>query len=115
MRNKRLSYNMIGNIILFAVKDKTLSRAFRLAMVVTLAREVCGAVPVMNFAGEIFAIASQDKGLILSPNQQAMMLGAVQVAGSALASSIVEKAGRKVIFEISSQSYRKLLNSNFLG
>ncbi|CAK1540697.1 unnamed protein product [Leptosia nina] len=78
-------------------KDRTLSRAFRLAMVVTLAREVCGAVPVMNFAGEIFAIASKENGLVLSPNQQAMLLGAVQVAGSALASSIIEKAGRKFI------------------
>lgn len=71
-----------------------LFRAFRIALFVSLAREVCGAIPVLNFAGEIFAKASTT--LVLSPNQQAMMLGAVQVAGSALGTSVVEKAGRKV-------------------
>lgn len=76
--------------------DKILFRAFRIAMVIALAREVCGAVPVLNFAGEIFARASEGTGLVLTPNQQAMMLGAVQVAGSALASSVIEKTGRKV-------------------
>lgn len=65
-------------------------------MVTTLSREACGAVPVLNFAGEIFSLASSDNNLRLSPNQQAMLLGGVQVLGSALASSLVEKSGRKV-------------------
>ncbi|XP_073962427.1 facilitated trehalose transporter Tret1-like [Choristoneura fumiferana] len=64
-------------------------------MVVALSREVCGAIPVLNFAGEIFTMASGGSGLVLTANQQAMMLGLVQVAGAALASSIVEKTGRK--------------------
>ncbi|XP_063629040.1 facilitated trehalose transporter Tret1-like [Cydia splendana] len=85
-----------SNFVLKAVlSDKILFRAFRIAMVATLSREVCGAIPVLNFAGDIFNMASQGSGLQLTPNQQAMMLGAVQVAGSALASSIVEKTGRK--------------------
>lgn len=66
-------------------------------MISTLAREVCGAIPVLNFAGEIFTLASTDEGIALSPNQQAMLLGAVQVVGSIIASSLVEKCGRKVI------------------
>lgn len=65
-----------------------------------LAREVCGAVPVLNFAGDIFNLASKDTGLVLTPNQQAMLLGAVQVVGSVLASSVVEKSGRKVNIQI---------------
>ncbi|XP_034827053.1 facilitated trehalose transporter Tret1-like [Maniola hyperantus] len=84
------------------IKDNILSKAFYIALIVTLAREVCGAVPVLNFAGEIFAIASTDSSLVLSPNQQAILLGVVQVAGSMLASSIVEKAGRKPILSITS-------------
>ncbi|CAG9134068.1 unnamed protein product [Plutella xylostella] len=88
----------------FAMKaiwsDKILRRAFYIALAVTLAREVCGANPVLNFAAYIFELA--DSGLVLSPNQQAMMLGAVQVAGSALASSVVEKAGRKPLLFTSS-------------
>ncbi|XP_026494478.2 facilitated trehalose transporter Tret1-like [Vanessa tameamea] len=90
----------------FALKtmftDKILRRAFQIAMVATIAREVCGAVPVLNFAGDIFKLASHDTGLLLSPNQQAMLLGVVQVVGSALASSIVEKSGRKPLLLLSS-------------
>lgn len=65
----------------------------------TVAREICGAVPVLNFAGEIFAVASKNSNLVLTPNQQAMLLGVVQVVGSMLASIIVEKSGRKVIVQ----------------
>ncbi|XP_045495168.1 facilitated trehalose transporter Tret1-like [Colias croceus] len=78
-------------------KDKTLFQAFRIAMVLSLSREVCGAIPVLNFAGEIFAIASKENSLVLTPNQQAMLLGAIQVAGSALASCMIERTGRKFI------------------
>ncbi|XP_062530191.1 solute carrier family 2, facilitated glucose transporter member 6 [Bombyx mori] len=77
------------------VTDRLMSRAFRIALAVALAREVCGAIPVLNFAGEIFTLAAGGARPPLSPNQQAMALGAVQVAGSVLASSIVERAGRK--------------------
>lgn len=82
--------------LLFSVKDKILFKAFYIAMMVTLAREVCGAVPVLNFAAEIFSLASNNSSILLSPNQQAMVLGAVQVTGSMLASLVVDKVGRKV-------------------
>ncbi|XP_041988256.1 facilitated trehalose transporter Tret1-like [Aricia agestis] len=84
------------------VTDKLLSRAFTIAMAVTLAREVCGAIPVLNFAGEIFSSASEGSTVIFSPNQQAMVLGAVQVVGAVLASSVVEKAGRKPLLFLTS-------------
>ncbi|XP_046962512.1 facilitated trehalose transporter Tret1-like [Vanessa cardui] len=84
------------------VKDKILSKAFYIAMIVTLAREICGAVPVLNFAGEIFSFASNNSNIMLSPNQQAMLLGAVQVTGSILASLVVDKAGRKALLSITS-------------
>lgn len=80
-----------------------LCKAFRIAMVLCLAREVCGAIPVLNFAGDIFRMAAEDgAGLVLTPNQQAMMLGVVQVVGAAVASSLVEKTGRKPLLLITS-------------
>ncbi|XP_075985726.1 facilitated trehalose transporter Tret1-like [Anticarsia gemmatalis] len=82
-------------VIKAVLTDKILFRAFKIALVVALAREVCGAIPVLNFAGDIFATASKDTGLVLSPNQQAMMLGAVQVVGSVMTFGVVEKVGRK--------------------
>ncbi|XP_075985093.1 facilitated trehalose transporter Tret1-like [Anticarsia gemmatalis] len=90
----------------FALKailsDKILFRAFKIALAVALAREFCGAIPVTNYAGEIFTMASEGTGLVLTPNQQAMMLGAVQVVGSALTFGTVEKAGRKTLLFITS-------------
>ncbi|XP_053617850.1 solute carrier family 2, facilitated glucose transporter member 6-like isoform X2 [Plodia interpunctella] len=81
------------------LQDKVLFRAFRIAVLVSLAREVCGACPVLNFAGEIFSLSSEGGGLaVLSSNQQAMVLGAVQVCGAMLASSVVELTGRKPLF-----------------
>lgn len=65
-------------------------------MVLSLSREMCGTNPVINFAGEIFLKASEGSGIVLTPNQQAIALGAVQVLGASLASFPVEKAGRKV-------------------
>ncbi|CAK1543401.1 unnamed protein product [Leptosia nina] len=82
--------------------NKILFRAFRIALIVVLAREVCGAVPVLNFAGEIFTISSEGSTLLLSPNQQAILLGTVQVVGSIFASSIVEKSGRKPLIFMTS-------------
>ncbi|XP_053617844.1 facilitated trehalose transporter Tret1-like [Plodia interpunctella] len=84
------------------IQDKILFRAFRIAIIVALAREVCGAIPVLNFAGEIFSLSAEGGGGLglLTPNQQAMMLGAVQVCGAMLASSMVEIAGRKPLFVV---------------
>lgn len=61
-----------------------------------LARELCGVVPVVNFAGDIFSSAADVTGLVLSPNQQAMVLGVVQLCGATMASGIVDRCGRRV-------------------
>ncbi|XP_034825883.2 facilitated trehalose transporter Tret1-like [Maniola hyperantus] len=80
--------------------DKILFRAFQIALIVALARELCGAVPVLNFAGDIFRLASDVTGLVLRPNQQAMVLGAVQLCGATMASGIVERSGRRPLLII---------------
>ncbi|CAH0596888.1 unnamed protein product [Chrysodeixis includens] len=80
------------------LQDKILVRAFTIAMVTALAREVCGAIPVLNFAAEIFSMSSEGSGIVLTPNQQAMALGAVQVIGASIASGTVERAGRKPLY-----------------
>lgn len=82
------------------MSDKILFRAFQIALIVALARELCGAVPVQNFAADIFRMASEVTGLVLGPNQQAMVLGTVQLCGAIMASGIVEKSGRRVSVEL---------------
>ncbi|XP_045524072.1 facilitated trehalose transporter Tret1-like isoform X1 [Pieris brassicae] len=81
--------------------DRILFKAFLIALVAAVSREVCGAVPIQNFAGDIFNLASEDNSsFALSPNKQAMMLGVVQLGGSLLASNVVEKCGRKWLMVI---------------
>ncbi|CAH2252026.1 jg13850 [Pararge aegeria aegeria] len=80
--------------------DKILFRAFQIALIAALARELCGAVPVLNFAADIFRLASGVTGLMLSPNQQAMVLGTVQLCGATMASGVIERSGRRPLLII---------------
>lgn len=84
-----------GNFcFLLPVSDRSTFRAFRITMAITLARELCGCLAVLHFAAHIFSQAGG--GWVLSANQQAAVLGAVQLVGSCTASSLVERTGRKV-------------------
>ncbi|KAJ0171471.1 hypothetical protein K1T71_013021 [Dendrolimus kikuchii] len=74
--------------------DRSTFRAFKITLIITLARELCGCLAVLHFASLIFADASED-GWVLTANQQAAVLGAVQMIGSCTASTLVEKTGRK--------------------
>ncbi|XP_038218489.1 facilitated trehalose transporter Tret1-like [Zerene cesonia] len=97
-KNDEMSNN--ESLIKTILTDRILFKAFQIAMMAALAREVCGAVPVNNFAGNIFQEAASGTKLVLNPNQQAMMLGSVQCLGSILASSLVEKCGRRPLLFI---------------
>lgn len=74
--------------------DRSTFRAFRITLIITLARELCGCLAVLHFASLIFSKSSED-GWVLTANQQAAVLGAVQMVGSCTASSLVERTGRK--------------------
>ncbi|XP_059055769.1 facilitated trehalose transporter Tret1-like [Achroia grisella] len=92
-----LEQSKSGNIISQfkgLVTDRSTFRAFRITLTITLAREMCGCLTVLHFASLIFSEASQG-GWVLTANQQAAVLGVVQLIGSCTASSLVEKTGRK--------------------
>ncbi|XP_047520585.1 facilitated trehalose transporter Tret1-like isoform X2 [Pieris napi] len=101
MKEQKEDYENKEFMLKSIVTDKTLFKAFLIALVAAVSRELCGAVPIQNFAGDIFHLASEDNSsFALSPNKQAMMLGVVQLAGSLLASNVVEKCGRKWLMAI---------------
>ncbi|XP_039745521.1 solute carrier family 2, facilitated glucose transporter member 8-like [Pararge aegeria] len=77
------------------VQDKTTFKAFRIAVNVMLSQETCGYLVVLMYAGSIFEQASESISLKLSPNKQTIVVGAIQLLGSIVASCIVEKTGRK--------------------
>ncbi|CAF4874038.1 unnamed protein product [Pieris macdunnoughi] len=89
-----------SSIIKAIFADKILFKAFQIALMAAFARELCGAIPVGNFAGDIFARASDGTRVVLNPNQQAMVMGAVQTAATIVASNIVEKSGRRPLLFI---------------
>ncbi|CAH3950458.1 probable metabolite transport protein CsbC [Pieris brassicae] len=76
-------------------QDKTTFQAFRIALSVMLSQETCGYLVVLMYAGSIFDQASQSISLKLSPNKQTIVVGAIQLIGSIVASCIVEQTGRK--------------------
>lgn len=61
-----------------------------------LSQETCGYLVVLMYAGSIFEKASESISLKLSPNKQTIVVGAIQLLGSIVASCVVEKTGRKV-------------------
>ncbi|KOB73737.1 putative sugar transporter, partial [Operophtera brumata] len=76
-------------------QDKTTFKAFRISLNVMLSQETCGYLVVLMYAGSIFEQASESIHLHLSPNKQTIVVGAIQLLGSIVASCIVEKTGRK--------------------
>ncbi|KAJ8710066.1 hypothetical protein PYW07_009432 [Mythimna separata] len=77
------------------VQDKTTFKAFRISLNVMLSQETCGYLVVLMYAGSIFEQASESISLKLSPNKQTIVVGAIQLLGSIVASCIVEQTGRK--------------------
>ncbi|XP_072948030.1 solute carrier family 2, facilitated glucose transporter member 8-like [Epargyreus clarus] len=77
------------------VQDKTTFKAFRISLNVMLSQETCGYLVVLMYAGSIFEQAAESISLHLSPNKQTIVVGAIQLLGSIVASCIVEKTGRK--------------------
>ncbi|KAJ8710763.1 hypothetical protein PYW08_009278 [Mythimna loreyi] len=84
----------LSEILKTLVTDRSTFRAFRIVLIITVARELCGCLAVLHFASLIFSKASAG-GLLLTANQQAAVLGLVQFVGSCTASSLVERTGRK--------------------
>ncbi|CAH2057181.1 unnamed protein product, partial [Iphiclides podalirius] len=80
------------------ISDRSTFRAFRITLTITLARELCGCLAVLHFASLIFDEANG--GWVLSANQQAALLGVVQLIGSCTASSLVERTGRKPLLGV---------------
>ncbi|RVE46342.1 hypothetical protein evm_008965 [Chilo suppressalis] len=76
------------------INDRGTFRAFRITLMINMARELCGCVAVLHYASLIFSKASEG-GWLLTANQQTAVLGAVQLIGSFTASGLVERTGRK--------------------
>lgn len=60
--------------------------------------QFCGIFAMFNFTAMVF----QESGSTFSPNVSSIVVGAIQVIGAVLCTVLVEKAGRKLLLEVSS-------------
>ncbi|KAM3956740.1 facilitated trehalose transporter Tret1-like [Aphomia sociella] len=78
-------------------KDQATFKAFIITLIIKIAQQFDGYLIVLIYAGLVFEKASESINLNLSPNKQIMMIGAIQLIGSILATCIVERTGRKLL------------------
>lgn len=72
-------------------------RALIIGFVLSANLQFCGIFAVVSYTVNIF----QDAGSDLSPNMAAIVIGALQLAGSCASSLLIDKAGRKILLLIS--------------
>lgn len=96
--NLTFNNNLNKKFFFFPVQDKPTFKAFIITLVIKITQQFNGYLIVLIFAGYVFERASESISLQLSPNKQVILIGVVQLIGSILATSIVERTGRKVSF-----------------
>ncbi|CAB3229756.1 unnamed protein product [Arctia plantaginis] len=79
------------------LQDKPTFKAFIITLVIKITQQFNGYLIVLIYAGYVFERASESISLKLSPNKQVIMIGVVQLIGSILATSLVERTGRKFL------------------
>ncbi|CAB3249768.1 unnamed protein product [Arctia plantaginis] len=79
------------------LQAKPTFKAFIITLVIKITQQFNGYLIVLIYAGYVFERASESISLKLSPNKQVIMIGVVQLIGSILATSLVERTGRKFL------------------
>ncbi|XP_073962598.1 facilitated trehalose transporter Tret1-like [Choristoneura fumiferana] len=79
------------------LRDPITFKAFVITIVIKIAQQFDGYLIVLIYAGFVFEQASASSSMRLSANKQVMVVGAVQLVGSIVATTLVEKTGRKML------------------
>lgn len=85
----------------FSMKDlktKHARKVLAIGIVLMAMNQFCGVFAMMNFTATIF----NESGSNLSSNFSSIIVGCVQILGAVLCTFLVERAGRKILFSISS-------------
>lgn len=72
-------------------------KALFIGIVLSLFNQLCGCFAMVNYTTKIFA----DAGSTLPPSQASIIIGLVQLLANCLATILVDRAGRKVLFSLS--------------
>ncbi|XP_037039592.1 facilitated trehalose transporter Tret1-like [Bradysia coprophila] len=72
-------------------------RAFIMGVGLAILYEFCGVIAMLNYSAIIF----QETGSSMSPNMSAIVIGSIQLVGSIVTTNLVDRAGRKVLYVVS--------------
>lgn len=67
-------------------------KAMTIGIVLVLINQFCGCFEMLNYTASIF----KDAGSTMTPNMSAIIVAAIQLLGSYVATNLVDRAGRKV-------------------
>lgn len=73
-------------------------KAITIGVVLVWLNQFCGCFAMLNYTANIFA----ESGSNLSPNMSAIIVGIIQLFGAYMSTFLVDRAGRKILFTISS-------------
>lgn len=100
-RNLVSNFINYGNNLIFNLKFilelKSSRKALIIGIVLVTVNQLCGCFAFINYTAEIF----QQSGSSLSPNMSAIIIAAIQLAGSVISIFIVEKITRKLLYSLS--------------
>ncbi|XP_031622892.1 facilitated trehalose transporter Tret1-like [Contarinia nasturtii] len=104
--------NRLQNTIANVNEDKTSDNSFKwsdltvapgknammIGIVLVLLNQFCGCVAMLNYTAKIF----KDAGSNMDPNMSAIVVGIIQLIGSYVTTNLVDRAGRKFLYVVSS-------------
>lgn len=73
-------------------KSKAARKALIIGVMLAALNQFCGCFAMLNYTASIF----KESGSNLEPNMSAIVVGAIQLLGSYVATNLVDRAGRKV-------------------
>lgn len=74
-------------------KSITARKALIIGVVLAALNQLCGCFAMVNYTASIFRESNSN----LEPNMSAIVVGAIQLFGSYVATNLVDRAGRKVL------------------
>lgn len=85
--------NYLNILFIFFIDYPAARKAFLIGVVLVALNQLNGSFTMLNYTATIF----KESGSNLTPNMSAIVIGTIQVIGTIISTSLVEKAGRKVL------------------
>ncbi|XP_055302940.1 uncharacterized protein LOC129568722 [Sitodiplosis mosellana] len=73
-------------------------RAILIGVVLMAMNQLCGAFAMLNYTAYVF----EEAGSSMSSNESAIVVGIISILGSLISTNLVDRAGRKILFFVSS-------------